>query len=232
MHPDLTEGLLWYIVFLYSTTCHEAAHAWAALRLGDDTASKGGQVSLNPWPHLRRSPFGMAVVPAVSWVACGYVIGWASAPFDGKWAAAYPRRAALMALAGPCANLGLLLAAALLLRAGLEWNFFYSPAPFTAASIASADGSAAHFLAHLLSIAFSLNLILFVFNLIPVPPLDGSSVPLLLLPPSWAAGFMRLTRQPILGIIGILVLMNYSGAWFMPLLRWSTSLLRLGLPNP
>ena len=127
MQPDLTNGLLWYIAFLYSTTCHESAHALAALKLGDDTAARGGQVSLNPWPHLRRAPVGMVVVPVICWIAGGWIIGWASTPFDPEWARRFPRRMALMALAGPAANLALLVIAAALLRLGLEWHQFTVP---------------------------------------------------------------------------------------------------------
>jgi hypothetical protein len=64
--PDYAIGLIWYVVFLYSTVCHEAGHAWAAYRLGDDTAYAGGQVSLDPIPHIRREPFGMVLVPLLS----------------------------------------------------------------------------------------------------------------------------------------------------------------------
>src|SRR5450755_3711119 len=112
MYDPVSNGILWYIAFLYSTTCHEAAHAWAAFRLGDPTAFLGGQVSLNPWPHLRREPVGMVVVPVACWVLGGWLMGWASAPYSREWARTYPRRAGLMALAGPAANLCLALAAA------------------------------------------------------------------------------------------------------------------------
>ena len=57
---------LWYVACLLSVTCHEAVHAWAALRLGDDTAARGGQVTLNPMPHIQRELLGMVVVPLVS----------------------------------------------------------------------------------------------------------------------------------------------------------------------
>ena len=59
----LSQGILWYLVFLFSTTLHEAAHAFSALKLGDDTAEQGGQVTLNPVPHLRREPVGTIVIP-------------------------------------------------------------------------------------------------------------------------------------------------------------------------
>jgi hypothetical protein len=127
MQTGPAAGGLWYGVFLFSTVAHEAAHAWSALKLGDDTAAKGGQVSLNPWPHVRREPFGMIVVPLLSWFLGGWMIGWASAPYNPEWAKQYPRRAALMALAGPTANLLLVLAAALLIRVGIEWQVFTSP---------------------------------------------------------------------------------------------------------
>src|ERR1700679_4089938 len=121
---DLVEGAMWFGAFLLSTTCHEASHAWVAFRLGDDTAMKGGQVTLNPVPHIRREPVGMVVVPIISWFAGGWIIGWASAPYSVEWARQHPRRAALMALAGPATNLALALAAALLIRVGYEWNVF------------------------------------------------------------------------------------------------------------
>ena len=124
MEINLVDAALWYGVFLCSTVCHEAAHAWSALRLGDDTASRGGQVSLNPIPHVKREPMGMVVVPLLSWFAAGWIMGWASAPYNAVWARLYPRRAAIMAAAGPAANLGLVLVAALFIRIGVEWHAF------------------------------------------------------------------------------------------------------------
>src|SRR5437868_13266963 len=96
----LVAGLVWYIVYLLSTTCHEAAHALAAKIGGDLTAFHGGQVSLNPRPHVTREPFGMVVVPLISYFLGGGMIGWASAPFDPYWQQRYPHRAAWMSLAG------------------------------------------------------------------------------------------------------------------------------------
>lgn len=230
MQPDLTNGLLWYIAFLYSTTCHESAHALAALKLGDDTAARGGQVSLNPWPHLRRAPVGMVMVPIVSWLAGGWIIGWASTPFSPEWAHRFPRRLALMALAGPAANLALLAVAAGLLRLGLEWHQFSVPFWLNSSRIVDpAGGGLMPFAAHALSIVFSLNLLLLVFNLLPVPPLDGSSLPLLLLPESAATKYFALLRSPIVRMVGLLVIFRTSGAWFGPLLHRATSLLFLGL---
>src|SRR5215468_4693673 len=96
----LLMGLVWYVVFLLSTTCHEAAHALVAKWGGDLTAFRGGQVTLNPLPHIRREPFGMVLFPILSYALGGWMMGWASAPYDPTWCRMYPRRAAKMALAG------------------------------------------------------------------------------------------------------------------------------------
>lgn len=206
MQPDLLNGALWYGAFLFSTICHEAAHAWTALRLGDDTAAKGGQVSLNPVPHVRREPFGMVVVPVLSWLLGGWIIGWASAPYSPEWARRYPRRAALMALAGPGTNLALAVFAGLLIRVGYEWQVFSAPHSLAASRLAfGPDGGATDLLARLLSIFLSLNLLLGVFNLVPLPPLDGSNAPLLLLPPAAAAKYSEVLRSPFLRYAGILL---------------------------
>ncbi|HSI10637.1 MAG TPA: site-2 protease family protein [Chthoniobacter sp.] len=206
MSFDFTDGLLWYIVFLYSTVCHEAAHAWAALKLGDDTAYRGGQVSLDPLPHIRREPMGMVVVPLLTFLSAGWMMGWASAPYNPQWALQYPRRSALMALAGPAANLVLVLLAGLLLRMGVEWHVWHQPFHATPAHLAEPVAEGLYpWLAQLLSIIFSLNLILAVFNLLPLPSLDGSSLPLLFLHGSAAQKYMAALWNPSLRIVGLVV---------------------------
>ena len=83
MNPDVIAlGLLWYVVFLLSTTCHEAAHALVAKWGGDLTTFHGGQVTLNPPPHIRRTPFGMVIFPLITYAMNGWMMGWASAPYD------------------------------------------------------------------------------------------------------------------------------------------------------
>ena len=99
------------MAFLFSTTCHEAAHALVAKLGGDETAAQGGQVSLNPIPHIMREPFGMVLIPLLSYFINHSMIGWASAPFDPLWERRHPRRAGWMALAGPAANFSLMLLA-------------------------------------------------------------------------------------------------------------------------
>lgn len=218
MQSDLGEGVLWYAVFLGSTVGHEAGHAWAALRLGDDTASRGGQVSLNPIPHIKREPIGMVVMPILSWFTAGWMMGWASAPYNAEWARAFPRRAGLMAIAGPAANLILVALAALLIRVGLEWHVFMSPYSLGMTRVAvSVDGGAWEIAAKLLSITFSLNLLLFVFNLLPIPPLDGSSLPLLALPENAARRYFDVLRWPVVQLLGFLLVLRGFGAFFPPI---------------
>jgi Zn-dependent protease len=180
MDFDVVDGIKCYIVFLSSTSWHEAAHAWAAYKLGDDTAYRGGQVSLDPTPHIRREPVGMVAVPILSYVFGGGMIGWASAPYERSWAIRFPRRAALMALAGPSANFLILLCAVILMRIGLEWNVFRIAAAPSFMDVVVPTGAAGgiwSFCAKILSICFSLNLLLGTFNLLPFPPLDGSNLP-------------------------------------------------------
>lgn len=174
MNFDLVTGLEWYLVFLFSTTFHEAAHTWAAWKLGDDTAHRGGQVTLDPTPHIFREPVGMVAVPILSYLLGGWMIGWASAPYDPYWAVANPKRSALMSLAGPAANLILLLIAAGLIRGGVWLDLFQAPESVNFSHVVAAHSSNAYFWGTLLSIVFSLNLLLCAFNLLPVPPLDGS----------------------------------------------------------
>ena len=115
---DLVYGFIWYVAFLFSTTCHEAAHALVAKLGGDETAALGGQVSLNPVPHMRREPWGMIVIPIFSYISMGAMFGWASAPYDPLWERRHPRRSGWMALAGPAANFTLMFIAVAGIAAG------------------------------------------------------------------------------------------------------------------
>ena len=195
MGPDTLPTLaLWYAVFLLSLTCHEAAHAFVAWRGGDPTAHEAGQVSLSPWPHVRREPWGTVLVPLLTFLAQAgsgspWMMGWASAPYDPAWERRHPRRAALMAAAGPAANLVLAAVALAGLRVGLSTGTFVPPSGdtfgFQALVAAAADaGPWAEGLGRLLSICLSLNLLLCVFNLMPCPPLDGASILGGVLPPA------------------------------------------------
>ncbi|KPK14586.1 MAG: hypothetical protein AMJ62_12835 [Myxococcales bacterium SG8_38] len=168
---------LWLAAFLLSLTCHEAAHALAGKLGGDTTAAS--QVTLDPMPHIKREPFGALVVPILSFFlqGGGWMIGWASAPYDPTWASRHPRRAAGMAAAGPAANFTLALLAALAIRIGIAGGFFSLPTSgLTLETLAVGTSGLAQGLALFLSVLFSINLILGCFNLIPLPPLDGYAI--------------------------------------------------------
>lgn len=226
---QLTLGLVWYVVFLFSTTLHEASHALVAYRLGDRTAYEGGQVTLNPIPHVRRAIFGTVVVPLVSFALSGWMIGWASAPYDPAWARRHPRRAALMSLAGPAANLSLAGLAAAALRTGLATGIFASPEQLGFSRlVASADGFTG--LATALSILFTLNLLLGLFNLLPVPPLDGSGALPLVLSTSAARRYQEaLLGQPGLALLGLVIAWRLFGELFQPLFLLAVNLLHPGV---
>jgi Zn-dependent protease len=216
----------WFVVFLFSTTLHEASHALAAQKLGDATAYGGGQVTLNPLPHIRREPIGMVVVPLLSFFLGGWMFGWASAPYDPHWANRYPKRSALMALAGPMANLLLVLVAGTALRVGLARGLFTPPTAITRSHLVDAAGAPGfEGLATVLSVLFSLNLILFAFNLLPLPPMDGSAVIQLFMSDGAARWLQSFYRQPMIGWIGLLVAWQLFGTLFAPIDDFALGLL-------
>jgi Zn-dependent protease len=223
-------GITWYVVFLLSTTCHEAGHALAARLGGDLTAFHGGQVSLNPIPHIRREPFGMVLFPIISYVAGGWMMGWASAPYDPLWAQRHPRRAAWMSLAGPGANLSLTILAALSIHAAIWMGVFAHPdsAAFTRIAVAMTPG-AAEGAATLLSILFSLNLLLGVFNLLPVPPLDGFAAIGVFLPEDAARRFQQFGfKMRGFSIIGLLIAWRVFNPIFDPIFTFALGALYPG----
>jgi Zn-dependent protease len=206
MDDTLVLGIIWYIVFVTSTTFHEAAHAFVACKLGDWTAFHGGQVTLNPIPHIQREPIGMLIIPWISYAANGWMMGWASAPYDPQWAQAYPRRAAWMSLSGPGSNLLLTVIAGVVIHLGIILGYFHPPDSivFTRVAEANADGlvKAA---AVIVSIFFSLNLVLFVFNMIPIAPLDGQAWMELLLKGNALMAYRMTMMHPSLRLFGLFI---------------------------
>jgi len=211
----LLYGFIWYVAFLFSTTCHEAAHALVAKRGGDETASEGGQVSLNPFPHIRRELFGMVIVPLLSYFINQSMIGWASAPFDPAWERRYPRRAGWMALAGPAANFSLMLLAVIALRVGLYAGWFGRDAATGRPDIA--------FVA--LMVIFSLNLLLGTFNLLPVPPLDGSTGILIFMSESTAQKYLNWLRGNSYAMLGLLVALLFFSRVYPYVQAFATNIL-------
>jgi Zn-dependent protease len=225
---QLLQGLVGYVVLLLSLTVHEAAHAWAALRGGDPTAYLGGQVSLDPRPHIRREPFGMVFAPLLFFAMGGMMIGWASTPIDPRWAYVHPRRAAVMSAAGPLANLLLVVLAGIVLRVGVAMSWFL-PVPVDTFALALAPaGGIAESVIFVSSWVFSLNLILFVFNLIPIPPLDGASVIGLFVSEQTARKLQAWMAQPVVALGGLLVAWLLMRRIFGPALRIAIDLLYLG----
>jgi Zn-dependent protease len=213
MNPaQILEGLLWFLAFLFSTTVHEAAHALAALWGGDRTAYEGGQVSMSPIPHIRREPIGMLVMPLLTAMTQGWAFGWASAPFDPRWAERHPKRAAWMAAAGPVANFAIAGLAFVALRIGLSAGAFvpvdlddFSFSRLVVPASGDLNGVVA-IVARVLSVLLMLNVILGTLNLLPLPPLDGSSAIGILLPESWAGRWRYTMRSPIFSLLGLLLI--------------------------
>lgn len=222
---------LWYAAFLLSLTCHEAAHAWAARAGGDDTAYLAGQVTLNPWPHIRREPFGTVLVPLLTFFWNGWMMGWASAPYDPRWEERHPPRAAAMSAAGPAANFALAGMAFVMLKLGLLAAWWGDPLAHRAMDrlVVALPGAPAVFDAfgRFLSVVLSLNVILGVFNLIPVPPLDGIGVVSGLLPPVRAL-YRGARAYPATAIVGIIVAWRVSPYVVGPALRFVVGLLLAG----
>jgi Zn-dependent protease len=228
---ELAFGFLQYVVFLLSTTCHEASHALVAKWGGDTTALEGGQVSLNPLPHIKREPFGMVIVPLLAIATGTGLIGWASAPYDPLWSQKHPKRAAWMSLAGPAANFSLALIAAIVMRIGLATGSFVPlyPTPSHIVGAASTGGSADG-IATVLSLFFSLNMLLGAFNLIPFPPLDGYGVLGLFTSEAGALRLQHLRMQMgTFAFIGLLISWQVFDRFYPAYFNAATSLFYIGV---
>jgi Zn-dependent protease len=162
---NLVEVFIIFVVLLFSLSVHEAAHAWTADRLGDPTARLLGRITLNPAVHA--DPIGTIVFPLIGLLTnVNFLLGWAKpVPVNitrlrGNW----KRKYMLIAAAGPASNLVLALIAALVLRVlpGTTLE------PTVDAALAP--------LIRFLDVAVGLNVLLAVFNMVPVPPLDGGNV--------------------------------------------------------
>jgi Zn-dependent protease len=179
--PDINFAQIFIamIVLLFSLTVHEMAHAWTASQFGDPTARLLGRVSLNPLVHA--DPIGTILFPLIAMISGAPLLGWAKpVPVNIRYLR-HPRRDyMLVAAAGPASNLGLAVVAALLLVA-----LPISPQTLDQPTVTVP-------LAAIFSQAMRLNVLLAVFNMIPIPPLDGGNVLAGLLPVSLSATFNRL----------------------------------------
>ncbi len=229
MQEIVIMGFLWYFVFVFSLAAHEAAHATAAYLMGDRTAYHNGQVTLNPLPHIQREPFGMIVFPILTYAIGGWMMGWASAPYNPWWARTYPWRAAMMAFAGPASNLLLAILAALLIRTGMAMGYFEAPPAIDFIHVTMPlDDGIVRGLAVLVSILFSLNLLLFVFNLLPVPPLDGSGILEVFLKGRAAQVYGELRSHPYASLVGLFIAWNLFSPVYEPIHLLAINLLYPG----
>lgn len=177
--------LLYLVVLVYSAILHEVAHGYVAERLGDPTARLKGRLTLNPVSHI--DPIYTILMPIITYISSGGTVIFGGAkpvpvdPFnlrDGR------KDLALVSLAGPLTNILLAVAATLLLKAVFLTNFV----------------EVFGFIAIVLKIIIQVNVLLAIFNLLPIPPLDGSKIFSLILPDREAAAFLSL------GSIGIFIL--------------------------
>lgn len=232
MGIDLGLALTWYIALIVAMVIHEAAHAWVAMLGGDRTAYEGGQVTLNPIPHMQREPFGTILLPIFGLFMMGFPIGFAHAPYNPYWADAHPKRAAVMAAAGPISNLLLaaLLFAVMKLGLAFDWFEYYDGTPsrgrLVEIALLSAPGGVetgfVAALAKILPIFFFMNLLLCVFNLFPLPPLDGAGIAEGLLPGRMGAIFGELRRSSTMALVGLMVVWYYFPRIWYPI--WNAAL--------
>jgi Zn-dependent protease len=206
---DFGEIIVTFVVLIASLTFHEAAHAWTANRLGDPTARLLGRLSLNPAVHV--DPIGTLLFPLIAMVTGAPLIGWAKpVPVDMRNLRDPKRDFAIVALAGPVSNLVLAIAGIAVMLAA-----------FGMGGTALRDGDV---LALGLFYFIRLNVLLAVFNMIPIPPLDGGNVLIGILPAPMAAVVERLRDYGFV-LLYLLLFAGVLGAITRPVDRMIFSLL-------
>lgn len=191
---------IWAVPVLFSIVVHEVSHGWMAYRLGDRTAKSLGRLTLNPFPHI--DPIGTIILPLLMIVSGGPVFGWAKPvpfnPFQFNRDVDMKRGTMMVALAGPISNFTVAFAASFVFALAHRFlsgvpDFVYFP-----------------FLQLAQALIF-INLILGSFNLIPIPPLDGSKVLMGLLPDTYLPRYLALERYGFILIVILLATGAFSG---------------------
>jgi Zn-dependent protease len=194
LQKTLYTASTWVLPVLIAITFHEAAHAYAAWKLGDDTAYRQGRVTFNPLKHV--DPFGTILVPALLLLtASPFLFGWARPVPVAFHRLSHPRRdMALVAIAGPLTNVALAVISALLFHI-LSWL----------------PTSTAAWLGKTLYQSILLNLLLAIFNMLPIPPLDGSRIALSVMPGALARPYAQLERFGLLIVLGLVFVLPMIG---------------------
>jgi Zn-dependent protease len=211
LHHNITsDEIIFFLVVVPSVILHEISHGWAARALGDDTAARAGRLSLNPLVHV--DPVGTLIVPAVMALAGYGVFGWAKPVPVNTARLRHPRnQAVLVSLAGPLTNLVLALIGAFVFVAVFRTTF-------NTTVNASMTPSVLSRVVLFFSVA---NIGLMAFNLIPIPPLDGSVVFERALPARYWPGYLRIRPYTGMIVVGLVVLNFYlSGNGHVGPLTW------------
>ncbi|HEX2189720.1 MAG TPA: site-2 protease family protein [Longimicrobiaceae bacterium] len=185
-------------ILIFSVVVHEVAHAWVARSQGDNTAFMLGRITLNPLPHL--DPLGSVLVPGIMALTGGPILGWAKpVPVNPRNFRNYKRGDILVSLAGIASNLALAVVFTLLLAATL-----------VAAQALPAQMTTWEVLVRMFQAGIFINFLLALFNLIPIPPLDGSHVIVYLLPVKLAVRYRQLGRYGMLILFALLFLGGFT----------------------
>ncbi|MGD9617258.1 MAG: site-2 protease family protein [Alphaproteobacteria bacterium] len=216
--PAVYAGSAWVLPVLFAVTFHEAAHGYAALRFGDDTARRAGRLSLNPLRHV--DTFGTIVLPALLiLLRSPFLFGYAKpVPVDFSRLNRPRRDMVWVALAGPGTNVLLAIVAGLLFTLGKIVGLFEGPLgnPWVLlnAGLDQLPPGAPAWIAKNLANAWIINALLCVFNLLPLPPLDGGRVAVGLLPDALAFPLARLEPLGIPILLLLIFLLPYVGSQF------------------